>query len=122
MTRHALRGLVVVVMLALPALALGATSKLHAVPNVTRMEAGAGIKALTRSGFGTLARYTINCPNLHTGNGLRIAYQLPAAGLMVPPTFPMTIVVARQGIPKASRSEPLPAHLSRAQLCASVSR
>jgi hypothetical protein len=85
------------------------------------MEAGAGIKTLTTLQFGSLSRYTINCPNLHTGKSLRIAYQIPAAGVLVQPGFAMKIIVARQGPPKAHRSEPLPSHLSRARLCATAS-
>jgi hypothetical protein len=121
MTRYVLRALVAAVLLALPTLAFGMPSRLHAVPNVTKMEAGAGLEALTRSGFGSFARYTINCPDLDTGRGLRIAFQAPDAGSMWPTRATVTIIVARQGAPKASRNEPLPGNLSRARLCASLS-
>jgi hypothetical protein len=116
-----LRRIVIVGFLTVPAVAFGGSGGSKPAPNVVGLEAGAGIKALTRSGIQGIGRFTINCPTLHSGRSLRIAWQQPRAGAAVRAGQMAIIVVAREAQPKAHRSEPLPRGLTRARLCGVVS-
>ena len=121
MPRNVLLLLAAVALLVLPQSAMGGVASPKVVPNVVRLEAGAGIRALFKSGVRGIGRYTINCPTLHVGKSLRIAWQSPAAGTAVRLGQHATIIVARQAQPKRHRTDPLPHGLSRAGLCALVS-
>lgn len=111
------RRCVIVGFLVLPAVAFGSSGGSKPAPNVVGLEAGAGSKALFKSGIGAIGRYTINCPTLHVGRSLRIAWQKPAAGTSVHAGQAAIIVVAREAQPKAHRTEPLPQGLTRSRLC-----
>jgi beta-lactam-binding protein with PASTA domain len=122
MNNCVLRGLILAGLLALPAVAMGASTGPKVMPNVVHLEAGRGQTALVQVGVTKIGRYTINCPTLHVGRSLRIAWQSPAAGSVVHPGQLVTLVVARHAQPKSHRTDPLPQGLSRAHLCATVSR
>ena len=122
MPRNVLLLLASVAVLVVPGSAMGGVASPKVVPNVVHLEAGAGIRALFKSGVRGIGRYTINCPTLHVGRSLRIAWQSPAAGTVLRPGQHATIIVARQAQPKRHRTDPLPHGLTRAGLCAVVSR